>query len=196
MIDNMYRVSANLFRWAILYPVFCQLVSSSRPEPANPFPPPTLHPKSQGLDGIFDNLERDFQDAASNRSSPWLTDITSFSVAVTSTTQTLWTTSYTAPILGNYSNGPPTTMSDQSYFRIASISKVFTVLAILLQEKAGNCSLRDPISRHVPELNERVGADPHTAEWDSITLETLASQLSGIPRECRQAFNAARALLT
>ncbi|CAO1602427.1 hypothetical protein XANCAGTX0491_006038 [Xanthoria calcicola] len=182
----MYRVTAILSRWAILYAVFCELVYPSRLEPANPFPPPTLHPKSQGLDVIFDNLERDVQDAARNGSSPWLNDITSFSVAVTSTTQTLWTTSYTAPILGNYSNGPPTTMSDQSYFRIASISKVFTVLAILLQEKAGNCSLRDPISRHVSELNERAGADPHTAEWDSITLETLASQLSGIPREYGQ----------
>ncbi|KAL9023440.1 MAG: hypothetical protein Q9180_008235, partial [Flavoplaca navasiana] len=43
------------------------------------------------------------------------------------------------------------------------------------------CNLRDPITRYIPELQDRVDID--TIDWDSITLETLASQLSGIPRE-------------
>ncbi|KAL8848313.1 MAG: hypothetical protein Q9221_006667 [Calogaya cf. arnoldii] len=85
-------------------------------------------------------------------------------------------------------------MSDESYFRIASISKVFTVLAVLIQEKAGNCSLRDPITSHVQELKDR--ADTGTIDWDAITLETLASQLSGIPRECKKVLNTTRTLLT
>lgn len=192
----MYRATAFLCRWAIPYALFCVLVRSSRLELANPFPPPTLHQESPGLNAIFESLEDKLQDAARSESSPWITNITSFSVAVTSTSETLWTTSYTAPILGNYSDGSPTPMTDQSYFRIASIGKVFTVLAILLQEKAGNCSLRDPITKHVPELKDRAGADTETIEWSSITLETLASQLSGIPRECKQFPSTMRTLLT
>ncbi|KAL8652273.1 MAG: hypothetical protein Q9226_004342 [Calogaya cf. arnoldii] len=175
---------ASLCRYLILGGLCAILVQSFRLEPTNPFPPPILHKESPGINAVLKCLENKFQNAARSEASPWITNITSFSVAVTSATETLWTTSYTAPILGNYSDGPPSSMSDQSYFRIASISKVFTVLAVLIQEKAGNCSLRDPITNHVPELKDR--SDTGTVDWDAITLETLASQLSGIPREYGQ----------
>ncbi|KAL8889299.1 MAG: hypothetical protein Q9192_006040 [Flavoplaca navasiana] len=174
----------NLREWLIPCTLFASRVQSWRLEPTNPFPPPTLRAGDAGLDAVFEGLEYRIQQAALSESSPWITDITSFSVAVTSASESLWTTSYTAPSLGNYSDGPPSLMSDQSYFRIASISKVFTVLAVLLQEQAGKCNLRDPITRHIPELKDRVGID--TIDWHSITLETLASQLSGIPREFLQ----------
>ncbi|KAL8834514.1 MAG: hypothetical protein Q9176_007457 [Flavoplaca citrina] len=174
----------NLREWLIPCTLFASLVQSWRLEPTNPFPPPTLRAGGAGLDAVFKGLEDRIQRAAWSESSPWITNITSFSVAVTSASESLWTTSHTAPSLGNYSDGPPSLMSDQSYFRIASISKVFTVLAVLLQEQAGKCNLRDPITRHIPELKDHVGID--TIDWDSITLETLASQLSGIPREYGQ----------
>ena len=181
----------NLREWLIPCTLLASLVQSRRLEPTNPLPPPTLKLGDAGLAAVFGGLEDRIQQAARSGSSPWITDITSFSVAVTSASESLWTTSYTAPSLGNYSDGPPSLMSDQSYFRIASISKVFTVLAVLLQEQAGKCNLRDPITRHIPELKDRVGID--TIDWDSITLETLASQLSGIPRECKSFLNTLQA---
>ena len=182
----------NLGEWLIPCTLLPVLVQSWRLELTNPFPPPTLHAWNSRLNAMFDSLEDRIQKVSQSESSPWITNITSFSVAVTSASETLWTTSHTAPLLGNYSDGPPSLMSDQSYFRIASISKVFTVLAVLLQEEAGNCSLRDPITRHVPELRDR--SSTNTPDWESINLETLASQLSGIPRECKQVSSMLQAL--
>ena len=169
--------------WLILWALSAIFVQSRRVGPTNPFPPPTLQKGDPTLGAVFEGLERRIQEATRSSSSPWPIDITSFSVAVTSASKTLWTKSHTAPILGNYSDGSPSQMSDQTYFRIASISKVFTVLAVLLQEKAGHCSLRDSITRYVPELQEN--ADTGIIDWNAITLDVLASQLSGIPRECQ-----------
>ncbi|KAL8669528.1 MAG: hypothetical protein Q9168_005888 [Polycauliona sp. 1 TL-2023] len=177
----MIVLNERVSKWLVVSTLFWILVQSWRLEPTNPFPPPILEQGNPALDAVFQSLEGKIQEAAKDESSPWITNLTSFSVVVTSAADALWTTSHTAPLLGNYSDGTPTPMSDQSYFRIASISKVFTVLAVLLQEKAGNCSLRDPITRYIPELEDH--ADDDTIDWNSITLETLASQLSGVPRE-------------
>ncbi|KAL8804442.1 MAG: hypothetical protein Q9182_002547 [Xanthomendoza sp. 2 TL-2023] len=158
---------------------------SWRLEPTDPFPPPILLKDEPHLQKVFNGLEQGIQVASTESSHLWDTDNTSFAIAVTSASETLWTISYTAANLGNYSNGLPGRMNDQTYFRIASISKVFTVLAVLLQEKAGKCSLRDPITRYVPELQDSAGAGAGIIEWSKITLEALASQLSGLPRECQ-----------
>lgn len=57
------------------------------------------------------------------------------------------------------------------------------MLAALIQEQEGKWSLKDPIPRWVPELRNRTEEEDGVA-WESITLESLASQLSGIVREC------------
>ena len=59
--------------------------------------------------------------------------------------------------------------------------KTFTVLGLLYQEKAGNLSLDDPVDKYIEELKEPQNG---TLSWKDITLRSLASQLSGIPREC------------
>ncbi|KAI4179774.1 MAG: hypothetical protein LQ346_007123 [Caloplaca aetnensis] len=171
---------------------FCVILSfcverahTRRFEPIEPFPPPQLTKNDPKLTPIFDALSSSIQQSATSPSSPWLTNLTSFSVSVTSASETLWTTSHTAPILGNYVDSPATNVTDQTYFRIASISKVFTVLAALIQEQEGKWSLKDPIPRWVPELRNRTEEEDGVA-WESITLESLASQLSGIVREYGQ----------
>ena len=65
-------------------------------------------------------------------------------------------------------------------FRIASITKTFTTLALLQQHAAGNLSLEDSIDKYVHELQDK---DDFSIPWKDITLRSLASQLSGIPRE-------------
>ncbi len=164
--------------------IFCFCVRRAharRFEPIEPFPPPYLTQNDPRLNPVFDALTTNIQQAATNPSSPWLTNITSFSISVTSASETLWTTSHTASILGDYVDSPASNVTDQTYFRIASISKVFTVLAALIQEQEGKWSLKDPITRWVPELRNRT---EDGVAWESITLESLASQLSGIVREC------------
>ncbi|KAI4122421.1 MAG: hypothetical protein LQ338_005826 [Usnochroma carphineum] len=150
--------------------------------PDEPFPPPHLVRDDPRLRAVFNELGDRFKGAAKADSSPWTTNITSFSISVTSASETLWTSSHTAPILGEYSDSPPSSVTDQTYFRIASISKVFTVLAALIEQKAKRWSLQDPITKWVPELLRNRSLE--TADWQAITLETLASQLSGIVREC------------
>jgi CubicO group peptidase (beta-lactamase class C family) len=70
-----------------------------------------------------------------------------------------------------------------SQYRIASISKTFTTLALLYQHEAGNLSLDDPVDLYVPEL---AAEDSGAVPWKDITLRIMASQLSGIPRETDQ----------
>ncbi|KAL8748907.1 MAG: hypothetical protein Q9184_007029, partial [Pyrenodesmia sp. 2 TL-2023] len=112
------------------------------------------------LTALFDALASNIQRAATIETSPWNTNITSFSISVTSASETLWTTSHTAPIVGHYVDSPPTNVTDQTYFRIASISKVFTVLAALLQQKEGKWSLKDPVTEWLPELRNHSGDGP------------------------------------
>lgn len=67
-----------------------------------------------------------------------------------------------------------------SQYRIASVSKTFTVLALLYQHAAGNLHLDDPVTRYIPEFAAKDAGD---LPWHDITLRILASQLSGLPRE-------------
>ncbi|KAI1812986.1 beta-lactamase/transpeptidase-like protein [Poronia punctata] len=79
-----------------------------------------------------------------------------------------------------------------SIFRIASISKVFTVWSFLLQ--VGYERFNDPITAYVPELGNLTGTetrgrpgevynDIDHVRWDEITLGQLASHAAGIPRD-------------
>jgi CubicO group peptidase (beta-lactamase class C family) len=68
-------------------------------------------------------------------------------------------------------------VNGDSVFRMASVTKAFTTLAIIQQHIAGNLSLDDPINQYL----DLQGDIP----WKDITLRTAASQLSGIPRECK-----------
>ena len=62
-------------------------------------------------------------------------------------------------------------LSPQSVFYMASVSKEFTALAILLLEQDGKIRLSDPIRRYIPEL---------PASADAITLRDLLHHTSGL----------------
>lgn len=104
----------------------------------------------------------------------------SFSVEITSSKETLWSKHHTANER-NVSRPDIPEVNGDALYRIASITKTFTVLGILYQEKAGNLSLDDPVDKYIKELKED---QKGTLPWKDITLRSLASQLSGIPREC------------
>ncbi|CRG82772.1 hypothetical protein PISL3812_00118 [Talaromyces islandicus] len=68
-------------------------------------------------------------------------------------------------------------------FRIASVSKTFTVLGLLLL--GDEIHFSDSITKYVPELNRLKGEQTvqnpvTTVNWDRITIGALASQLSGV----------------
>ncbi|RYO14841.1 hypothetical protein AA0111_g11865 [Alternaria arborescens] len=105
----------------------------------------------------------------------------SFSVEVTSSEETLWSYHHTA-FERNASRPDIPKVNGDALYRIASITKTFTVLGILYQHAAGNLSLDETVNTYLKELGEKSdGGIP----WKDITLRSLASQLSGLPRECK-----------
>lgn len=105
---------------------------------------------------------------------------TSFSVEITSSKESLWSKHHTARDR-NASRPDIPEVNGDALYRIASVTKAFTVLGILYQEKAGNISLDDSVDKYITELKED---QKGTLPWKDITLRSLASQLSGIPRDC------------
>lgn len=160
----------NLLSWSC----FIAAASCSCYEPSPAFPVPSWEngvvEPSRGFKAIENRLNDVI--AAENY------DTSSFSIEVTSSTETLWSHFHTARKQEQTRPGDRHVDQD-SLYRIASISKLFTTLALLHQHEEGNMRLDDPISKYIPELTGKI-------PWKDITLRILASQLSGIPREFAQ----------
>lgn len=77
-------------------------------------------------------------------------------------------------------------MTNTSLYRIGSISKLFTVYTLLVNY--GWEHWDDNITKYLPELQGAANLDDDTsvahADWSKITVGGLASQLSGIGRDC------------
>ena len=75
-------------------------------------------------------------------------------------------------------------------YRIGSISKLFTMLATLLQGDAINWAAS--VTDYLPELKQIVHGQSDRREdlfgvrWDEVTVEALATHMAGIGRECRR----------
>ena len=102
-----------------------------------------------------------------------LTVRSSFSIEVTSSDATLWTKYHSAQQHDKTRPGA-TSVDGDSQYRIASITKSFTILGLLYQHALGNLHLDDSIDKYIPELKE---PDKGELPWKDITLRTLASQL-------------------
>ena len=62
--------------------------------------------------------------------------------------------------------------SPDTKFRLGSITKQFTGMAVLLLEERGKLSVNDPLSKLLPEVPET---------WKSVTIHHLLTHTSGIP---------------
>lgn len=154
------------------------LSSASCDSPTPAFPPPDFDRHRPSLkitrNRIFNAIKSLSQQDEYNR--------TSFSLEVTSQTHTLFSVHHTAEVRSSLRRGAEE-ISNITAYRIASMTKPFTVLAILQQQQAGNLSLDDPVSNYVSALNlPQKGSIP----WTAITLRSLATQQSGIPRDLAQ----------
>ena len=147
-------------------------------DPSPAFPVPAWSHGAHDLKSAFRTIQKKLDAVASDKRY----DTSSFSVEITSSTQSLWSHFHTAR-KHNATRPGDTDVDEDSMYRIASITKTFTTLGILQQHKAGNLSLDDPVDKYIPELAED---DAGALPWKDITLRILASQLSGIPREFAQ----------
>jgi CubicO group peptidase (beta-lactamase class C family) len=142
-------------------------------DPSPAFPLLKLHTYNDSpiLRDAFHNISASIKKLISQREF----DTSSFSIEITTSEKTLWTLHHTAREKDAARPGVKEVDGD-SVYRMASVTKAFTTLAIIKQHIAGNLSLDDPINRYL----ELEGDIP----WKDITLRTTASQLSGVPREC------------
>jgi D-alanyl-D-alanine carboxypeptidase len=93
-------------------------------------------------------------------------------VAVVHDQGPLWIRSYgQADVAGNVP------VTENTEFRTASITKLFTAVAIMQLRDAGLLELDDPVQKHLPAF--RLAGVPHP----TITIRELLVQLGGLPRE-------------
>jgi CubicO group peptidase (beta-lactamase class C family) len=71
-------------------------------------------------------------------------------------------------------------VTDATLFRIASMTKSFTALAILKLRDAGKLSLDEPVSKYVPEL---AFAAPPPRDSPRITIRHLLTHTAGFPED-------------
>ena len=60
----------------------------------------------------------------------------------------------------------------QTKFRLGSITKQFTAMAVLILQERGKLNVHDKVKKHFPEAPKA---------WDEITIEHLLTHTSGIP---------------
>lgn len=75
------------------------------------------------------------------------------------------------------SNGP---VDVDTIFRIASMTKSFTAMAILSLRDAGRLSLEDPVAKYVPEMT---GFPYPTADSPVLTIRHLLTHSEGLPED-------------
>jgi CubicO group peptidase (beta-lactamase class C family) len=163
-----------LFRALALLLPPTALAACYEPSPAHPLP--VYSSKDSLLELAFESIDTALDTIIASPDY----NASSFSVQVTSSKESLWSRHHTARHRNESRPDVPSVNGDALY-RIASITKSFTVLGLLYQHAAGNLSLDDSIDTYVSELGQD---QPGSIPWKDITLRTLASQLSGIPRDC------------
>lgn len=87
---------------------------------------------------------------------------------------------YTSPEVANSVNGTKKVDQD-SIYRVASITKLFTVLAGLLNLRSADWDL--PLTDVFPEFASFNHDAVTTVQWDKVTLSALAAQIAGVPRD-------------
>lgn len=73
-----------------------------------------------------------------------------------------------------------TPATPQSVFRIASMTKSITALAVLILRDAGKLNLDDPVARYVPELKN---VQYLTTDAPALTIRYLLSHAGGLPED-------------
>jgi CubicO group peptidase (beta-lactamase class C family) len=155
------------------------------------FPPP------RGVDvdtfqPYADSLTVAIEDLLAGRSNPdWIVTNTSSSFSIA-----LWTADSNESLYERHFEGSEIRgdgheiLDSDTLYRIGSISKVFPVYAWLAS--IGEAHLDEPITKFVPELaaldrqyaENSTSNDVDNIRWSGVTPRALASQLSGIPRDC------------
>lgn len=159
----------------------CPLYGPIFPKPTKLLSDPAVQYAATLLDGIFPQYIDNANSSGSERFS--------YSVEVFSATEDLplYEHHWTATNLPLLNSSGVTRVTGDSVYRIGSITKIFTILTFLAT--VGDGILNDPVSKHLPEIAELAAQSSGSAiwapDWDSITVGSLATQTSGLIRDCK-----------
>jgi CubicO group peptidase (beta-lactamase class C family) len=156
----------------------CPIYGAEFPKPRQLAENPTWKTAMANLSKVFDALESPAENY-------------SYAVQVFSINpgqQILFERYHTAKNLPDNTTGVKTVDQD-TVFRLGSVTKIFTVLTFL--SEVGDKYFNHPITEFIPELAELSLSQANaprdgvrTVDWEEITLLSLASQMSGIERDC------------
>ena len=141
------------------------------PASSNAYVPPrfTDPDRRARLDALLPEIDREFRDYATRRAYPGLVWGIVLDGALVHSGATG---------LANVEKKIPAAADTR--FRIASMTKSFTALAILQLRDAGKLTLSDPVSNFVPELARTA---PLTADAPAITIRHLLTMSPGFPED-------------
>lgn len=170
---------------------FLRTVSASCPLLGTSFPVPRNLSGSSIIQSAIANLTATIHEAGSTGNSShgiFNTNATSFSIQIfdTKSAEPLLDYHNSAPLLAAASDSGVKTVDANTVYRIGSISKLLTVFTFLLE--AGDSLWNDPVTDYVPELKaaaQQSTNNVNSVRWNEVTLGALASQMAGIPRDCR-----------
>ncbi|KAI2468653.1 beta-lactamase/transpeptidase-like protein [Annulohypoxylon bovei var. microspora] len=159
----------------------CPLYGLGYPKPTNLLVQPGIKTAATALDSVFSEYI--------DHSNETKSDSFSYSVEVFSVDdeEPLWSHHWTASNLETLNSTGVTKVDGDTVYRLASVTKVFTILTFLAE--AGDTLWNEPIANYIPEIAAFVeaGADNShsisSTNWESITMGSLASQMSGLARD-------------
>lgn len=161
----------------------CPLIGPEFPKPQDLGSDAQFQAALQNLTGIFDYID------SSNTTGGAVNY--SYSIQIFSNNPgkaILWEHHHTAPNLARINSTGVKKVDANTVYRLGSLTKVFTVLAFLIQDS--DVHFNEPVTKFVPELANISAAqdsarDPvRYVDWEDITIGSLASQMSGIIHDC------------
>ncbi|MGH8250834.1 MAG: serine hydrolase [Steroidobacteraceae bacterium] len=99
-------------------------------------------------------------------------ELPAFSIALVDDQQTVWAQGF-----GWASPGDKTPATAETVYRVGSVSKLFTDIAIMQLVEQGKLDLDAPVTRYLPDFQ------PHNPSGKPITLRQLMAHHSGLVRE-------------
>ncbi|KAI1341103.1 beta-lactamase/transpeptidase-like protein [Xylariaceae sp. FL0016] len=160
--------------------VNCPLYGLGYPKPSNLL-------ERNGTKVAAEALDKAFAQNIDN-SNATASDRFSYSVRVFSANDEapLWSHYWTAKNLATMNTTGVKKIDSDTVYRVGSVSKIYTMLTLLAE--VGDRYWNDPITNFIPEIAAMVdGTDTShsisTPNWESITIGSLASQVSGLMRD-------------
>ncbi|KAB8209411.1 beta-lactamase/transpeptidase-like protein [Aspergillus parasiticus] len=150
------------------------------------YPPPRNLLSSQDVKAGSKNLTQAIEEALTTG----ITDLGSLSINTTTfavkvfsshTEGSIYEYLYTSPSYSLKSGAGAENTTLDSVYRVASISKLLTVLTLLAHD--GYTHWNHPITEFIPELEVMARNQSSRVQWREVTIGDLAAQLSGVPHD-------------